>query len=198
MRRAPQEIRTFFVTAVTWQRRSLFRAEPMARLFLDTLARYRNQGRFLIHEFVLMPDHFHLLLTPAPDTSLEKALQLLKGGFSFRVKHELGSNAEVWQEGFTEHRVKNAEDFERHAVYIRENPVRARLAEKAAAYPYASAAGSVEVDPVPPGLKPRITKDAVFAGLKSGASTGAEAPIVKGARFAGLKPGASTEVRVGK
>ena len=147
MRRAPQEIRTFFVTAVTWQRRPLFRSEPMARLFLDALARYRNQGRFLIHEFVLMPDHFHLLLTPAPQISLEKALQLLKGGFSFRVKRELGSNAEIWQEGFTEHRVKGAEDFERHAVYIRENPVRKSLAESAAAYPYGSAASSIEVDP---------------------------------------------------
>jgi len=171
MRRAPQEIRTFFVTAVTWQRRPLFRAEPMARLFLDTLARYRNQGRFLIHEFVLMPDHFHLLLTPAPDISLEKALQLLKGGFSFRVKHELGSNTEVWQEGFTDHRVKNAEDFERHAVYVRDNPVRARLVENAAAYPYGSAAGSTEFDPAPPGLKPPIINGEQFAGLKSGAST---------------------------
>ncbi len=143
----------------------------MARLFLDTLARYRNQGRFLIHEFVLMPDHFHLLLTPAPEISLEKVLQLLKGGFSFRVKRELGSNAEIWQEGFTEHRVKGAEDFERHAVYIRENPVRKGLAEDAAAYPYGSAAGSIEVDPAPPGLKPSITSDALVAGLKPGAST---------------------------
>src|SRR6516165_8912679 len=115
MRLAPQEVRTFFVTAVTWQRPALFRAETMARLFLDTLASYRDQGRFLLHEFVLMPDHFHLLLTPAPEVSLEKALQLLKGGFSFRVKRELGSSAEIWQQGFTEHRVRSAEDYERHA-----------------------------------------------------------------------------------
>ena len=146
MRRAPQEIRTFFVTAVTWQRRALFHAEPVARLFLDTVARYRDQGRFQLHEFVLMPDHFHLLLTPAPDVSLEKVMQLIKGGFSFRVKRELGRSTEIWQEGFTEHRIKGAEDFERHAFYIRENPVRARLVDDAAAYPYGSA--------VAPGLKP--------------------------------------------
>ncbi len=158
MRHAPQEVRTFFVTAVTWQRRPLFRADPMAQLFLDTLAHYRDQGRYLIHEFVLMPDHFHLLLTPAPEVSLEKTMQLLKGGFSFRVKHELGSNAEVWQQGFTEHRVKNAKDYEHHALYVRENPVRARLAENAAAYPYGSAASDAELDPAPPGLKPAITK----------------------------------------
>ena len=37
MSHAPQEIRTFFVTATTWGRRVIFRAEPMANLFLDTL-----------------------------------------------------------------------------------------------------------------------------------------------------------------
>jgi putative transposase len=65
--RAPQQIRTFFVTAVTWQRRAIFRSEPLAHLLLDTLQRYRAQKKFLLHEFVLMPDHFHLLLTPAPE-----------------------------------------------------------------------------------------------------------------------------------
>ncbi len=174
MRRAPQEIRTFFITAVTWQRRPLFRAEPPARLFLDTLARYCEQGRFQVHEFVLMPDHFHLPLTPAPDVSLEKAVQLLKGGFSFRLKRELGLNAEVWQEGFTEHRVKDAHDFERHAAYICENPVRARLAEDAASYQYGSAAGGAMIDPAPPGLKPTTIHCSTFAGLKSGASTEVE------------------------
>jgi len=33
-----------------------------------------------------MPDHFHLLITPAHEVSLEKAVQLIKGGFSFRAK----------------------------------------------------------------------------------------------------------------
>jgi putative transposase len=158
----------------------------MAHLFLETLAQYREQGRFLIHAFVLMPDHFHLLLAPAPDISLEKCIQLLKGGFSFRVKRELGSSAEIWQEGFTEHRVKNAADFESHAIYIWTNPVRARLAENAADYPYGSAAGGVKIDPPPPGLKPSTNYDALFAGLKSGASTGREAAASSASANSGL------------
>ena len=161
---APQEIRTFFVTGATWGRRPIFRAEPMAHLFLDTLKRYRKQGRFLLHEFVLMPDHFHLLLTPAPDVSLEKALQFLKGGFSFRVKRELRSNVEIWQTGFTEHRVRDWEDFQQHATYIRENPVRAHLAENASGYPYGSAAGGFETDGEPPWLKPGAITTTVSPG----------------------------------
>ena len=161
MRHAPQEIRTFFVTAVTWQRRALFKADPLARLFLDTLARYRDQRRFELHEVILMPDHFHLLLTPETEISLEKAVQLIKGGFSFRVKRELGLSLEIWQEGFTEHRVKDAEDFARHAAYIRENPVRARLAESAELYAYGSAAGVIRTDSPLPWLKPQGTETKV-------------------------------------
>ena len=154
MPHAPQEIRTFFVTAATWGRRAIFRAEPMAQLFLDTLQRYRAQGKFELHEFVLMPDHFHVLLTPAPHVPLEKAVQLIKGGFSFRVKKEMGSNAEVWGTGYTEHRVKDAADYQHHVAYIRENPVRARRTDCPEAYAFSSACGNWTTDPTPPWLKP--------------------------------------------
>ena len=100
-----------------------------------------------------MPNHFHLLITPAPDISLEKAVQFIKGGFSFRVKREMKSNLVIWQREFTDHRIRDAEDYARHVAYIRENPVRAHLAEVAEAYPYCSVAGALEIDP-PPGLKP--------------------------------------------
>ena len=154
MSHAPQEIRTFSVTATTWGRRSIFRAEPMAKLFLDTLERYRAQHKFQLHEFVLMPDHFHLLLTPAPDVPLEKAVQLIKGGFSFRVKKELGASTEVWGTGYTEHRIKDSGDYLNHVRYIRENPVRARLADSIETYPYGSASKNWPTDPTPPWLKP--------------------------------------------
>jgi REP-associated tyrosine transposase len=51
---------------------------------VDVLQDYRKQGRFASRAFVIMPHHLHLLLTPVPDVSLENALQLIKGGSSFR------------------------------------------------------------------------------------------------------------------
>jgi len=77
----------YFITASTFQRRPLFRKEPMARLFLEVLFHYRDKKNYLLHEFVLMPDHFHLLLSPT--LSLERSLQLIKGGFSYRAKREV-------------------------------------------------------------------------------------------------------------
>jgi putative transposase len=142
---------TYMVTSSTWERRSLFRNERWARLLIDTLYHYRGSA-YLLHEFVIMPDHIHVLLTPK--TGLEKAVQFIKGGFSYRAKKELGSNMEVWQKGFSDHRIRDAGDYLRHADYIRRNPVRKNLCERAAEYPYSSAAVGIELDPVPQGLKP--------------------------------------------
>jgi putative transposase len=144
--------RVFFVTTITAGRIPIFRRQTTARLFLDTLAHYREQRKFLLHEFVIMPDHIHVLLTPAPEFSLERAMQFIKGGFSYRLKFR----GPVWQQSFTNHRVRDFHDYENHCGYIRMNPVRARLAERPEEYPYSSAAGGIRLDPPPPGLKPAM------------------------------------------
>jgi REP-associated tyrosine transposase len=150
---APQEERTFFATSVTWARRSIFRSPPHCELFLEILRDHRSAKHFEVHEFVLMRDHFHLLLTPAPLVSLERALQFIKGGFSFRVKRELRSNYEIWQKAFSEHRIRSLEDYDRHVDYIWNNPVKKGLAARPADFPYSSAKLRDNVDPPPPWLK---------------------------------------------
>jgi putative transposase len=126
----------------------------MSRLLIEVLIDNRAKGRFLLHEFVLMPDHFHLILTPAPQASLEKAVQFVKGGFSYRVKKDLKRNLEVWQAGFTNHRIRDSEDYRQHCSYIRQNPVKAGLAASPERFPWSSAFSGAELDEAPPGLKP--------------------------------------------
>jgi len=136
---------TYFVTFITWQRRRLFVVEPYVRLFLKTLYSYRRQGRFQLHAFVLMPEHVHLLLTPANDVTLERAIQFIKGGYSHAFGLEF-RGGEVWQRGFTDHRIRNAEDFDRHREYIHQNPVKRRLVEHAKDYRYCSAYPGFKLD----------------------------------------------------
>ncbi len=152
---ATHNSQTYMVTTDTWGRRELFRNERWANLLIDTLYRYRGSA-YLIHEFVIMPDHIHVLLTPL--TSLEKAVQFIKGGFSYRARKELGSNMEIWQKGFSDHRIRDANDYEIHVSYIRQNPVRRRLCERAEEFPYSSAHVGFELDPAPLGLKPCSVK----------------------------------------
>src|SRR5437660_608020 len=128
---------TYFVTSQTWGRKSFFQHERWARFFLEMLFHYRERGYFL-HEFVVMPDHFHLLITPK--ISLERAIQFVKGGFSHKVKAEFKYPWEIWQKGFSDHRIRDAADYENHKDYIYLNPVRKKLASSPAAYPYYSSA----------------------------------------------------------
>jgi putative transposase len=147
---------TYFVTASTWQRRALFKNAQWAELFLDTLRSYRGKG-YLLHEYVVMPDHFHVLITP--EVTLERATQFIKGGFSFRAKKELGSSMEIWQRGFSDHRVRDREDYETHVHYIYRNPVGKGLVEQAVHYPYCSAFAGSEKDDVPRWLKPALNSN---------------------------------------
>src|ERR1041385_3626267 len=154
MKDAPQEIRTFFVTSIAHGRSPIFKKEGMARLFLNVLQDYRSQGRYLLHEFVVMPDHFHLIVTPPADVPLETADQYIQRGFSFRAKKELAFRSLVWQEkGLTNHRIRDAEDYQKHREYIHQNPVKAGLVKMASEYPYSSAFPGMELDPPPAWLK---------------------------------------------
>ncbi len=136
---------TYFVTFITWQRRRLFVVEPYGRLFLKTIYGYRRQEKFQRHAFVVMPEHVHLLLTPANDLTLERTVQLVKGGYSHAFGLEFRAG-EVWQRGFADHRIRDAEDFAQHRDYIHQNPVKRRMVERATEYRYCSAYPGFKLD----------------------------------------------------
>jgi putative transposase len=144
---------TYFVTANVFQKRSLFHAEKIARLFIEIVLQYRMQKKYLLHEFVVMPDHFHLILTPTGIT-LERAMQFVEGGFSFRLNKTLKVKREVWQSSFQDRRVRDSLEYQRFKDYIWQNPVKRFLAAAPEQYPYSSANPSFQLDPVPQRLKP--------------------------------------------
>ncbi len=121
----------YFVSTQTHGRVPFFRHERWARLMENVLNHYYSQ-KCSLHAFVIMADHLHLLITPFE--ALEKSVQLFKGRFSYRAKRELEWSKEIWQPGFTEHRVRDEVDWLNHIEYIRQNPVRARLTDDPALY----------------------------------------------------------------
>jgi len=147
---------TYFVTFSTWQRRQLFVVENYARLFLKTLYHCRRESRYALHAFVLMPDHVHLLLTPAQDVTIERTVQLIKGGYSHALGALVGRNSEVWQRGFTDHRIRDGQDFVHHRNYVHQNPVVGKLATDPSEYRYCSAFPGFKLDPWPPAAKATI------------------------------------------
>ena len=153
----------------------MFRSSALASIVENTIFHYRDEGKYLVHRHVVMPDHIHVILTPGNSTSLEKAVQLIKGGSS----HEIGKDKEtrfpVWHAGFTEHQIRDSTDFVSHVQYINENPVKAHLADKPEDYPHGSASRKFSLDPWP-----------VASGAKAQAGTtltaGLETPPFQGLR----------------
>ncbi|SRR6266498_1120298 len=148
-------LRTFFVTSSISGKHNLLQSERSARLFINMLYHYRSEHKYLLHSFVVMPDHFHFLITIGPEISIERAIQFIKGGFAFRAGKELGFRPPVWQRGFSEVRVYDSEHLSRVLEYIENNPVKRRLAQFPTEYRYSSAHNGFELDEVPQGLKPK-------------------------------------------
>jgi putative transposase len=137
---------TYFVTTVISERRALLQSNTNASLLCESIFRYRDEGRYLLHAFVVMPDHLHAILTPAIDQSLERCMQCIKGGFS----HTIGKSSQgnIWQRSFHEHRIRDEEDYARHVSYIVRNPERRGL--KAHRFIFAN---DVRLDPMPQHLR---------------------------------------------
>ena len=142
--------RTFFVTSSTHEKRKFLQSDRAAELFIKVLYEYRAQRKYRLHEFVVMPDHFHVLLT-LDEISIERAVQFVKGGFAFRVNRELRIKP-FWQKGFSEVRISDREAYARLREYIQDNPVKRRLAAAPADYPFSSAYRGFALDPPPAGL----------------------------------------------
>jgi putative transposase len=148
---ATRNRQTYFVTSETSERRPFFRYECWSKLFLEVLLGYRDAGNFQLHDFVLMPDDFHLIITPAE--SLEKTLQLIKGGFSRQASLQFETKHNIWQRGFADHRIRDIEDYKKHKHYIWLNPVKAKLCISSKEYRYSSTFPGYALNAIPQGLK---------------------------------------------
>jgi len=167
---------TYFVTTKAAQNISVFQVKEVADIVIAKMLEYRSN--YLLHDFVLMPNHLHLILTPNDSVTLEKCMQLIKGGSSHQIHKVRGSKNEIWQSGFHESRVIDLVDYKKKADYIRFNPVAANLVQRLELWPFSSASGRYECDPIPQGLKPIAL---------TGANVGPKGPTPNpGSRSAGV------------
>ncbi|MSO19044.1 MAG: transposase [Acidobacteria bacterium] len=152
--RRTKDAGTYFVTSRTWESRKLFIKPAVCEIVIGTLLHYREKHSYLPHSFVLMPDHIHVMLTPSQEITLERAVQFIKGGSSRRISQALNFQLPVWQRGYTDHRIRDAQDYQTHLRYIEQNPVKVKLVLSASEYPWSSAPGAFAMDDCPQGLKP--------------------------------------------
>jgi REP element-mobilizing transposase RayT len=87
---------------------------------LDSARRYHDQNRWNCRLFLLMPDHFHALLIFPCDKDMSAIVASWKG---YQAK-QLGIR---WQGNYFDHRIRNRDELDEKAAYIRLNPLRKNL-----------------------------------------------------------------------
>jgi putative transposase len=144
---------TYFVTTKTWQNRAIFQVPEIAAILLKSILRHRDTGAYLLHDFVIMPNHLHLLVTPVGDNSIERVMQLIKGGSSHEIHLARAHKMQIWQPGFHEESVPDIEDYRIKSGYIHNNPGHAGLVHTPEDWFYGSAANKRAMDAPPERLQ---------------------------------------------
>jgi putative transposase len=105
--------------------------------FIQFAERAYARHNIAVGRYVIMPDHVHFFVTGSDEFDLGRWIGVLKQFMARAI--ECGKTSEpLWQRGFFDHVLRSEESYGQKWNYVRDNPVRARLVEKADDWPYAS------------------------------------------------------------
>jgi len=112
----------YFITAVTHRRMPIL--IDNCEVFWGAMRKAAQKQSFGLAAWVILPDHFHLILDPKTH-DLSALMQRLKLSFSTTFRHRNNqSGGKVWQARFWDHIIRNQEDMNRHVDYVHYNPVK--------------------------------------------------------------------------
>ncbi|MFQ5663375.1 MAG: transposase [Terriglobia bacterium] len=150
-----------FITGATYRRLPLFQVREYCGIFLENLRFYRKKYGFDVAGYVLLPDHYHLLLAMPTEVALPVMLRDFKSAVGKQVVEALKKNGQeqllrglslpgvprrrkdarfrVLQADNYIKRVFTEKFLQQKLDYIHTNPVREGLVQKPLEYPYSSA-----------------------------------------------------------
>ncbi|PJB05673.1 MAG: hypothetical protein CO126_03110 [Hydrogenophilales bacterium CG_4_9_14_3_um_filter_63_34] len=102
-------------------------------------ALHHHEDRYTLHEFVVMPNHVHLLLTPQPGQVLGDILHGIKSWAAHQINKRLNLSGAVWQRESFDRVVRDDDEMRALAAYIRRNPVKAGLCGEEDGFRFSSA-----------------------------------------------------------
>jgi putative transposase len=151
-----------FITTSVYRRAQLFRSERLARHFVDVLRQLRAEMKFALIGWVLMPEHFHVLLRAEPADTTTLIVQQLKQQSAFRILSTLKDHAQhpwcgkfltrlrlpptvhdsshyrVWQRRFHPFNVYSEKKHFEKLNYMHNNPVKRGLVAHHGDWPWSS------------------------------------------------------------
>lgn len=128
----------YFLTCCLDKRRTLFRNPRFPKLLLGLYLAQRDKGRLLLHAYVIMPDHYHILLSLKNETSISNLVRTVHSQFALKCREIMPIEGRVWQRRFYDHVIRDREDWEGRFGYVHNNPPEAGLVESVLDYPWSS------------------------------------------------------------
>ena len=92
-----------------------------------TALNYFNGQRYNLYDFVVMPNHVHLLVQPISGNNLSKIMHSWKSFTAHEITKHLNQAGMIWQDESYDHLVRNEEEYLHFRRYIANNPEKAGL-----------------------------------------------------------------------
>jgi len=119
-------------------RQPIFAAKENYEDLLRLLAENAQKAGVVIHSYVLMSNHFHLLVTPQSDQSLPQMMQAVGRRYVRHFNDSQGRSGTLWEGRYKSTLIQTDRYLLACMAYIDLNPVRAGLVADAADYPWSS------------------------------------------------------------
>jgi len=127
---------SYVLTVVTYKRKPIL--IDHIDLLRDSFRRSKKKYDYRIDAIVILPDHFHMIITPKVATEYSKIITHIKRSFLYGLdeatknesafemsasKHRR-QNSTIWQRRFYEHTIRDEQDFQKQLTYLQNNPVK--------------------------------------------------------------------------
>ncbi len=106
----------------------LLRDPENAGIVAETLRHFEGE-RSLVHAWVVMPNHVHLLFSPLGDHAIASLMHSWKGFSARQINTRMNRSGAVWQKSYFDRMIRDWDHFSNCARYIRNNPKKAKLGE---------------------------------------------------------------------
>ena len=141
---------SYFLTVVT-QRREPILIEHI-ELLRESFKRSKKRYDYKIDAIVVLPDHFHIIMTPEISKEYSKIISFIKRSFVYGLDEETKQkfkanltasqykreHSGVWQRRFYEHTIRAEKDLYNHLEYMENNPVKHKLVKNKEDWQYSS------------------------------------------------------------
>jgi len=136
----------YFLTSTTEGGKQIFNDSGNAQILCNIIYNLRKREKFFLLGFTIMPEHFHLIVTPRGNIVVSWIMQEIKKGSARLINIRGSRKGKIWMDEFYDYVIRNEDDLIKHLNYIYNNAVKRKLVEVGSRYLWCSANPKFETD----------------------------------------------------